>query len=633
MKTPVLTKTLIRLLLSIPLLVMLFCSAALPSILSWSRLYAPNWTETFSMLVENTPFIECGAAFFLMCLQYPIYLRGFVDLRHRLPGANTLLAVSTLSSFILGTLPLILGKLSGLFTSSPLYSSTMSALLAFDAVSQDFPSYFHLIGLWAFSFSLSELLRARAAILLTRAAAEPPIPEKDIMLELSPISNHAALLSLLIVILSGLAWSLLGVSVPFTVAFCLFLILTVAPCVLPLAESIPLWIGAALLEERGISLRSLRAVEAASSADVLVLGKPDILTEGEPQITDLVPEGITMAAFMSLAAAAESGSHHPIAKVISEHAIRLRAKYGRIAAFNESPGEGVEVLMNGAPIRVGQKSWIESQGVRISANLLTKDDQLAEKGKTILYVSNGKNAKGIIAYEYDLNTETSETVQALEQQGVETILMIGEGARTAKSVAKRLGVPNYRHSIRTTDLVREIQLLQAHGKNVALFANLPEDNPAIRQADCVILPRFAKMKEQHLMEKETIAAYATIDIDAKSDPLSMEIVPDSSNQLLPALVVKDLTTLPVARSLLQKIRSVIRQNTLATFLGTILILPVSSGLFITMGGSFPAPWHVGLASLPGLLVSIANAVRMGREFLAPRSKKTELRKEGVIHEP
>ena len=526
MKTPVLTKTLIRLLLSIPLLVMLFGSAALPSILSWSRLYAPNWTETFSMLVENTPFIECGAAFFLMCLQYPIYLRGFVDLRHRLPGANTLLAVSTLSSFILGTLPLILGKLSGLFTSSPLYSSTMSALLAFDAVSQDFPSYFHLIGLWAFSFSLSELLRARAAILLTRAAAEPPIPEKDIMLELSPISNHAALLSLLIVILSGLAWSLLGVSVPFTVAFCLFLILTVAPCVLPLAESIPLWIGAALLEERGISLRSLRAVEAASSADVLVLGKPDILTEGEPQITDLVPEGITMAAFMSLAAAAESGSHHPIAKVISEHAIRLRAKYGRIAAFNESPGEG---------------AWIESQGVRVSANLLTKDDQLAEKGKTILYVSNGKNAKGIIAYEYDLNTETAETVQALEQQGVETILMIGEGARTAKSVAKRLGVPNYRHSIRTTDLVREIQLLQAHGKNVALFANLPEDNPAIRQADCVILPRFAKMKEQHLMEKETIAAYATIDIDAKSDPFSMEIVPDSSNQLLPALVVKDLT--------------------------------------------------------------------------------------------
>ena len=133
-----------------------------------------------------------------------------------------------------------------------------------------------------------------------------------------------------------------------------------------------------------------------------------------------------MTAFMSLAAAAESGSRHPIAKIISEHAIRLRAKYGRIAAFNESPGEGVEVLMNGAPIRVGQKAWIESQGVRISANLLTKDDQLAEKGKTILYVSNGKNAKGIIAYEYDLNAETAQIVRTLEKQGIETILMISE---------------------------------------------------------------------------------------------------------------------------------------------------------------------------------------------------------------
>lgn len=624
MKNPAFTKALIRLLLSIPLLVLLFGSAVLPTILSWSRLYAPNWSETFSMLTENASLIESIAAFLLMCLQYPLYLCGFVNLRRRLPGANTLLAVSTLSSFFLGILPLFFSKFSSFFLSTPLYDSTMSALLAFDAVSKDFPSYFHLIGFWTFSFSLSEVLRARAAILLTRAASEPPIPENSIALELSPISNHAALLSLLFVILSGLAWSLLGVSVPFTIAFCLYFILTIAPFTLPLAESIPLWIGAALLEEQGISLRSLRTVEAASSVDVLVLGKSDILTEGEPRITDLVPEGITMTAFMSLAAAAESGSRHPIAKIISEHAIRLRAKYGRIAAFNESPGEGVEVLMNGAPIRVGQKAWIESQGVRISANLLTKDDQLAEKGKTILYVSNGKNAKGIIAYEYDLNAETAQIVRTLEKQGIETILMISESARTAKSVAKRLGVPNYRHSIRSTDLVREIQLLQAHGKNVSLFANLSENHPAISQADCPILPRFENNNETTDSESKTIAATAVID----AAPLSMEEIRNPSQHCLPALIIKDLTALPIARSIVKEIRSVIRQNTLAAFLGTILILPVSSGIFVTMGGSFPAPWHASLAALPGLLAIIANAIRMGREFLALQSVKTESMKEG-----
>lgn len=624
MNNPAFTKALIRLLLSIPLLVLLFGSAVLPTILSWSRLYAPNWNETFSVLTENASLIESITAFLLMCLQYPLYLYGFENLRRRLPGANTLLAVSTLSSFFLGILPLFFSEFSSFFLSTPLYDSTMSALLAFDAVSKDFPSYFHLIGFWTFSFSLSEVLRARAAILLTRAASEPPIPENSIALELSPISNHAALLSLLFVILSGLAWSLLGVSVPFTIAFCLYFILTIAPFTLPLAESIPLWIGAALLEEQGISLRSLRTIEAASSVDVLVLGKSDILTEGEPRITDLVPEGITMTAFMSLAAAAESGSRHPIAKIISEHAIRLRAKYGRIAAFNESPGEGVEVLMNGAPIRVGQKAWIESQGVRISANLLTKDDQLAEKGKTILYVSNGKNAKGIIAYEYDLNAETAQVVRTLEKQGIETILMISESARTAKSVAKRLGVPNYWHSIRSTDLVREIQLLQAHGKNVSLFANLSEDHPAIRQADCPILPRFENNNETTDSESKTIAATAVID----AAPLSMEEIRNPSQHCLPALIIKDLTALPIARSIVKEIRFVIRQNTLAAFLGTILILPVSSGIFVTMGGSFPAPWHASLAALPGLLAIIANAIRMGREFLALQSVKTESMKEG-----
>ena len=405
MKPPVFAKALVRLLFSLPLLVLLFGSAALPAMLSWSRLYAPNWSETVSMLIDNAPSVTCGSAFLLMCLHYPIYLRGFIGLRRRLPGANTLLAFSTLSAFILGTLPLILGEFSGFFRSSPLYASTMSALLAFDAVSRDFPSYFHLIGLWTFCFSLSDFLRARAAILLARAASEPPIPENDAAMDLSQIPSHAALLSLAVVIFSGLAWSLLGVSIPFIFAFCFFLIMTIAPCTLPLAESIPLWIGAALLEERGIALQSLRAIEAASSVDVLVLGKPDILTEGEPQITDLVPEGITMTAFMSLAAAAESGSRHPIAKAISEHAIRLRAKYGRIAAFNESPGEGVEVLMNGAPIRVGQKSWIESQSktarkfsrtVEPSRSpLILKTTSWLKKGKPSFTSATGKMQKAL----------------------------------------------------------------------------------------------------------------------------------------------------------------------------------------------------------------------------------------------
>ena len=627
MKHPAYMKSLIRLLISIPLLAALFSSAALPFLFNWSRLYAPNWTETFAFLENHASFLEFVFAVSLVIVHYPIYLRGFAQIRNRRPRSESMIAVSTGIAFMFGVLPLILNQSAAWFAQSPLYASAMSALFTFDAFSHAplepiFPSYFHLIGFWTLFFALGDFLRAHAAIMLSRVEnSGKQMREEEIYQSLVPFSGYAANFFLVLAFLCGLVWLLLGVSLPFTISFSLFVLLSATPCVLPLAEAVPLWIGSFFLVEQCVSLRSFRAVETVALSDTLVLGKSGILTEGEPQITDLVPEGITMTAFMSLAAAAESGSRHPIAKVISEHAIRLRAKFGRIAAFNESPGDGVEVLMNGAPIRVGRKEWIESQGVRISANLLTKDDQLAEKGKTILYVSNGKNAKGIIAYEYELNTETAETVRELEKQGIETILMIGEGTRTAKTVAKRLGIPNFRHSIRAADLVREIQLLQAHGKNVALFANLSEDNLALKQADCPILPMIEKedpgQKEVPNVPEILIEAEPTTDQNAELKSISV----------LPALVVKSLVVLPSAHSLLKKIHSTARQNTVASFLGPLLALPVSSGLFVTLGSPlFPAPWLVALASFPGLLVAILNAVRVGREYYSAQSENTVKKK-------
>ena len=621
----------IRLLLTLPILVILFGSAMLSFLVEWSRLYASDWTETYAILEHYSGLIGCCSAFLLMCIHFPIYKRGFIDLRRRLPGTDTLFALATLSAFALGFLPRVLDGTAGFFVLNPLYASTMSALLSFSAIGEVFPSYFHLIGLWTFFTSLGDFLRARAAILLSRAAdAEKPMPEDDLSINLVHYSGYAAIFSFILSILCGIAWILLGVSFPFAVSFSLFLLLSAAPCALPLAEAIPLWIGAAILKENGASLRNLRAIEAAATSDTLVLGKSNILTRGEPQITDIIPEGITVVALMSMAAAAESGSKHPIARTISEYAIRLRAKYGRIAAFNESPGEGVEVLMNGAPIRVGQKTWIESQGVRISANLLTKDDQLAEKGKTILYVSNGKNAKGIIAYEYDFDEETTETVLALEKQGVSTILMIGEGPRTAKAVAKRLGISNYRHDIRTEDLIREIQLLQTQGKNVALFANLPEDSAPMKQTDCPILLRL----ERTVNRPDTFYPTPTTSSQTIEGTI-IEEKPKTNNAVsatIPAVIVQSFSVLPSARELLQSLLAVVQQNTLFSFLGPLLILPASSGLLVTMGYSFPAPWLVVMASLPGLAVMIVNTVLMGRQLAAVSEKSSTSSKEGAYYE-
>ena len=136
MWSPCYKKALIRLLLSIPILIILFGSAALSSLVDWSRFSAPDWTECLAILEQNIGLIECCSAFLLMCIHYPIYLRGFVDLRRRLPGTDTLFAFATLSAFIIGILPRVLDWTAGFFLLSPIYASTMSALLSARSLSK-----------------------------------------------------------------------------------------------------------------------------------------------------------------------------------------------------------------------------------------------------------------------------------------------------------------------------------------------------------------------------------------------------------------------------------------------------------------------------------------------------------------
>ncbi len=207
--------------------------------------------------------------------------------------------------------------------------------------------------------------------------------------------------------------------------------------------------------------------------------------------------------------------------------------------------------------------------------------------------------------------------------------MIGEGPRTAKALSKQLGIPNYRHSVRTEDLMREIQLLQTHGNNVALFANLPEDSDPMKQADCPILPRFGKIADPSLPSDRHPSSYKTIDVSETNKNSGNK----TSSMPLPAVIVRSLSVLPATRKLLQNILAIVKQNTIISFLGPLLILPASSGLLVTVGHSFPAPWLVAFATLPGLAAVIVNAVRMGRQLTVISGIPSGQKKGDFIHEP
>ncbi len=616
------TFSLMRLSLSVPLLVALFGSGTLAALIGWSRLYAPSLTETLATLEGNTSKLECVAAFLLMCVHFPVYRRGLFGLRRHLPGTDTLVAVATSSAFFMGALPLALDCVASLFVESPLFSSAVSALLAFGAMSHEVPSYFQLTGLFLTFAALGDALYARALALTARERADALFAEP---LHFGSLPSHAAVIAAVLPFIVGLAWILLGVSMPFALAFAVFSLIAAAPGALSLAAPLPLWIASVLFGEKNISVHSVKALETAAEIDTLVIGKDAVIAKGDPFITDILPEGILPVTLLSYAAAAESQSRHPVAKAIAERAIRMRARYGRIAALSESPGEGVEAIMNGATIRVGRRDWLLAQGVYISANLLTKDDQLSEHGKTVLYVSSANRASGIIAYEYDLGEGMPETIRALKAEGIETILMTGESQRTAKALAKALGVASFRHGIRREELAKEVQLLQAHGKHVALLDSLPPASAPMRQADLALLlaaeePQPVRMPTE--AERKAAAGKKEAPKD-DGEPKASEAPP-----AVPAVTLTGAGAVPLLRRLAQTTVSVVRQNQMAAFLGPLVGLVASSGLLCILGGPLPAPWMPALAALPGLFAVLANAVRMIRNENETNGKSVAKEKKG-----
>jgi len=136
---------------------------------------------------------------------------------------------------------------------------------------------------------------------------------------------------------------------------------------------------------------------------------------------------------------------------------------------------------------VGRGPWIAEQDVRISAELLTKADQLASKGKTPIFISTGNICKGIIALQDAVRPESQEAIASLKAAGIRVMMLTSDGRRTANAIAKEAGITDVRADILPADKEREIQLLQARGSTVAMLGHDRQDNAALARADIHIL--------------------------------------------------------------------------------------------------------------------------------------------------
>ena len=304
------------------------------------------------------------------------------------------------------------------------------------------------------------------------------------------VTDNAALrflaFGLLLAIADAALWQTMGLDLLQTAIFFFSVLFFACPAALFFASSFALPEALKKCRAQKILVKNAGVFGTLKHISAIALSKSGGITEGRPFLATIVGEGLSDSAILGLAASAENGVSHPLARVLVASAVSRGARLMRVSATSSIPSKGVEALINGRAVRLGKREWLEEEGVQISNSLLTQGDQFASRGKIVIYLATGKIAKGLLVFSDEARSDMPRTIRLLESLGVQTVMMTGDCRTAAKRTAKDAGISVYRADLAPADKAKEVQMLQAHGHSVALLAAKKEDAEAASMADVVL---------------------------------------------------------------------------------------------------------------------------------------------------
>ena len=290
---------------------------------------------------------------------------------------------------------------------------------------------------------------------------------------------------IIIAILTFVVWYVFGPDPNLIYALITFVtVLVIAcPCALGLATPISLMVGVGKGAENGILIRSGDALETAQKLDTIVLDKTGTITEGKPSVTDVVSvNGFSTEDILIYSASVEKASEHPLGEAIINGANEKSLPLSDPKDFNATPGFGVEATVEGRKILLGNLKMMQKYSIEL-ANLQQQSKQLADEGKTPMFVSIDGKAGGIIAVADVIKTDSVEAITELKNLGLEVVMITGDNSRTANAIGKQVGVDRIFAEVLPEDKAFRVQNLQNEGKIVAMVGDGINDAPALAQAD------------------------------------------------------------------------------------------------------------------------------------------------------
>lgn len=286
-----------------------------------------------------------------------------------------------------------------------------------------------------------------------------------------------------IALVAGVAWLISGRPFSFALARAISVLVISCPCALGLATPVAIMVGSGMGAKHGVLFKTATALEQTGKTQIVVLDKTGTLTQGKPQVTDIVPaDGFNNDSLLKLAASLESKSEHPLAAAIT----RKAGESNIIAAdeaysFSALPGHGVSAELNGKSAIGGNASLLKSKGILDSA-MESAGERLAGEGKTPLYFALDGKLAGIIAVADVVKDDSKQAISELQSMGIRTVMLTGDNRRTALAVAKQIGIENVVSDVLPGDKADVVKKLQKYG-TVAMVGDGINDAPALTQAD------------------------------------------------------------------------------------------------------------------------------------------------------
>lgn len=393
------------------------------------------------------------------------------------------------------------------------------------------------------------------------------------------ISGYFVPIVMAIAVIAGLAWYISGESTVFSLTIFISVLVIACPCALGLATPTAIMVGTGKGAEHGILIKGGDALEITHKIQTVVLDKTGTITEGNPIVTDIITTGqLSEEELLMLSASAERGSEHPLGEAIVNEAKEKNLNLLNTDEFVAIPGQGIEVVLQGKKMFLGNKRLMDNKNIEIS--LQDESDRLAQEGKTPMYITVDNQLAGIIAVADVMKPSSKKAVEVLHSMGIEVAMITGDNARTAKAIAEQAGIDRVLAEVMPQDKANEIKKLQAEGKKVAMVGDGINDAPALAQADIGIA-----------IGSGTDVAMESADI---------------------VLMRSDLMDVPAAIQLSKQTIRNIRQNLFWAFAYNTAGIPIAAGILYLFGGPLLNPMIAAGAMAFSSVSVVTNALRLKR---------------------